>query len=252
MPKVLLVCGQHRGGTSALAGSLYILGGVIGLNIDGHSDAWNERGYFENLDALYANEDLLHMSGVDWDSEKTLPKDMDMDPKYDKVVMRMGEFFSRDMKLAGESFLLVKDPRISLLVPIYLKVFRGLGVEPAFVFCDRSDDEIAASLLKRERFSMEHTVKVTKAHRDSVNRFEDEIDLMWISTFDCLLGHTKQFFEWMKERFELPFEVTDKKIAEVGSFLEAGLRHHASAPSRAIIRDFFRAVPVWASQGAAQ
>jgi len=251
----LLVMGQHRGGTSAMAGSLYHLGGVIGANGDFHRDAHNVKGYFENADALGANEEALRLAGASWDSEEVLPADMGSDPRYDMLVMRMGDFFARDMELARDRFLVVKDPRISLLLPLYLKVFRGLGVEPSFLFCDRRNEEIARSLSAREGFDPAHAVLTAEAHRESVRRFEGDIDVAWVSAFDCLLGHRESFFRWMRDRFDLPLEIGPEGMGRVADFLDAGLRHHRGAGpdglwGTALIRDPVRAtVPEWATIG---
>jgi len=232
-----------------MAGSLQLLGGVIGVNADTHCDAHNEKGYFENRDALNANEQALRLAGRSWDSEEVLPADMDSDPRYDMLVMAMGDFFARDMELAAGSFLMVKDPRISLLAPLYLKVFRGLGVEPSFLFCDRRNDEIVRSLSAREGFDPGHTLAVVRAHRESVRRMEDDIDVVWVSSFDCLMGPRWRFFDWLAWRFGLPMDMSVDAREDVDGFLDAGLRHHAGAPflmgGAAIVRDPGRTAPRW-------
>jgi len=238
-----------------MAGSLQRLGGVIGVNVDTHRDAHNEKGYFENLNALYANEELLRLAGSCWDAEDALPMGMADDPRYDMSIMRMGDFFARDMELAEGSFLIVKDPRIGLLLPLYLKVFRGLGVEPSFLFCDRRDDEIVESLRIRDDFDRSHTVAMTATHRQSVQRFEDEIDVVWVSTFDCLFKKMTPFFRWLAVRFDLPLTLTAETLAAVDNFLETGLQHHKAVDwnglwGTEIIRDPVSiTIPDWALLG---
>jgi len=140
----VLVLGMHRSGTSALAGALEALGFEIGPEADVMpADDGNPEGYFELLSVVRANDDLLAHFGGRWDS----PPDFASDWTEDAVAL---EFVESARVLVGELFesdgYLLKDPRISILLPLWRKVTDDQDCAIVIV---RDPLEVAASLSRR-------------------------------------------------------------------------------------------------------
>src|ERR1700684_508530 len=116
----VLVLGMHRSGTSALAGALEAMGFAVGPDDDVMpSDVGNPEGYFELLSIVKADDDLLAHFGGRWDSPPDFAHDWrEVAPAKDFVqAMRahVRELFSDDRYL-------LKDPRMSLLLPLWRAV----------------------------------------------------------------------------------------------------------------------------------
>jgi hypothetical protein len=107
-----LVVGMHRSGTSATAAALAHLGLNVGTTprLMGASLA-NPFGFFETLDISQFNDAVLHKRGISWDtvSLSTLGPFDESD-----ISMARGLVFDDD-----EVITCVKDPRISVLLPLW-------------------------------------------------------------------------------------------------------------------------------------
>lgn len=140
----VLVLGMHRSGTSAIAGALEAMGFEVGPENDlMPADVDNPEGYFELLSIVRANDDLLAHFGGRWDS----PPDFAPNWVDDEVAM---EFVDTERALLGELFeserYLLKDPRLSLLLPLWRRITNDHGSAIVVV---RDPLEVAASLTKR-------------------------------------------------------------------------------------------------------
>jgi len=136
--------GMHRSGTSALAGALESMGFEVGPDDDVMpADVGNPEGYFELLSVVRANDELLAHFGGRWDS----PPDLAPEWVNDLVVT---EFVESTRAMVGQLFKsdhwLLKDPRISLLLPAWRKVTGDRGCAVVIV---RDPFEVAASLSRR-------------------------------------------------------------------------------------------------------
>jgi hypothetical protein len=146
--RLISIIGMHRSGTSALAGALHKLGADLGP-----SSSWiqpaidNPRGFFEYAPVLGLNRDLLAAFGGTWSSPPPLPRGWTKDE-------RIADLSEETERLAAEipENMVVKDPRLSLLQPLWGDVGTVLGS----VLCLRHPDAVARSLLERNQFKIDH------------------------------------------------------------------------------------------------
>jgi hypothetical protein len=137
---------MHRSGTSAVAGFLAKAGFFAGENDDLLAAAEdNPRGFFERTDVNELNDGLLAEVGGAWDEppgrDRVAQNSEAWRPKVDEL---LGDLASQ---AAGRP-LVLKDPRISLLLPAWLPVLD----ERRFVvlLVDRSPMDVALSMRKRD------------------------------------------------------------------------------------------------------
>jgi hypothetical protein len=135
---------MHRSGTSALAGALEAMGFAVGPDDDVMpADVGNPEGYFELLSIVRANDDLLARFGGRWDS----PPDFAANWTESEVA---NEFVDASRAVLGELFeddhYVLKDPRISILLPLWRRITNDHGCAVAIV---RDPLEVAASLARR-------------------------------------------------------------------------------------------------------
>lgn len=144
----LLVLGMHRSGTSATASALEAAGFRLGDRlIEGAQD--NPQGYFEHAGVVEVHERLLGALDRAWDDIRALPAGW-LDSRAAKAAAdTLGAIL--DNELAGPIPWVVKDPRACRLLPLWQRVLGPRGIRPACLFVVRHPDEVAASLMARDR-----------------------------------------------------------------------------------------------------
>lgn len=140
----VLVLGMHRSGTSALAGALEAMGFDLGPDDDVMpADLGNPEGYFELLSIVRANDDLLAHFGGRWDSPPDFALGWSESDAANEFVDSSRSELSELFK--GDHYLL-KDPRISILLPLWRRITDDKHCAVVIV---RDPLEVAASLTRR-------------------------------------------------------------------------------------------------------
>ena len=168
----VVVLGMHRSGTSALAGMLTKAGLFAGKDADLLPAAEdNPTGFFERLDVNGLNDKLLAELGGSWDSPPARQLVAKRAPAWQSKVSALVARIRAEAP--GQPFML-KDPRISLLLPAWVPALDELGQPradletgsdggsevspvgsavgpPVLVVVDRNPLEVAMSVRERDR-----------------------------------------------------------------------------------------------------
>ena len=150
---LVVVLGMHRCGTSAIARGLIELGVDLGENLMEAVNAYNDKGFWENLDVVGLNERLLGVLGSSWDSLAPITEWRSKDPEVRglrSIAVNIVSQASRQSRPFG-----FKDPRTTRLLPFWGDVFRDAGLSPGYVIALRNPLSVAASLRNRDYFSPE-------------------------------------------------------------------------------------------------
>jgi hypothetical protein len=140
-----VVLGMHRSGTSAFSGLLVKAGFFAGKDVDLLPAAKdNPVGFFERFDVNDLNNELLAEMGGTWDSP---PPRTEVLERASAWRSRAEEVLAAMAEQAGERPLVIKDPRMSLLLPTWLA---ALGDRFVLVLVDRNPIELAMSMRKRD------------------------------------------------------------------------------------------------------
>jgi hypothetical protein len=145
VPRVFGVIGMHRSGTSFAARALALLGLSLGdesaLMPPGPD---NTAGYWENQQIKEFDDELLSHLGGAWDFPPVLVPGWEEDPSLVPFAERarsiVAEAFGPDAGVGSP--IVIKDPRISLLLPFWRTV---LPITTTIVLV-RSPHEVARSL----------------------------------------------------------------------------------------------------------
>lgn len=143
---IIAVTGMHRSGTSCTAGLLekcgYSLGTSHGLLADNRAMSSNQKGHFENLAVVSLNEKILAQAGGSWCC-----------PPPAAEIERAGKDLAGQMERFSREFngRVIKDPRLSLTLPLWLKHCPGID---CVVVCVRNPLSVAGSLRKRDGFAL--------------------------------------------------------------------------------------------------
>lgn len=214
--KCIIVLGYHRSGTSALTGALYQLGVNLGSEylID----------LYENKKIVDINSELLRRMDSEWDDIYPLPKDFwqkDYLKTYDEKII---EIVQREFGRFTLSAL--KDPRMCLLLPVYLPVLRKLNIEPLIIIPLRNPYEVAGSHRKRDGFSLEKSLMLWTKHILQAE-YHSRGFLRYFFYFNDLLQNPQQVFDEIGRQFGITFPRTIEAAADdLAGFLKPSKKHH--------------------------
>lgn len=149
--RALLVLGMHRSGTSAVTRVLNLAGVRLGANLMEGIDGNNRRGFWEHLDAVAINERLLHWFGRTWFDLRPLPEGWVHASATTEAMEQMRALIQHEF--ADAPLWALKDPRLCLLAPAWLRAIDALGMTTICVVVVRHPEEVAASLYARDGLS---------------------------------------------------------------------------------------------------
>ncbi|MEP1552273.1 MAG: hypothetical protein ABJJ44_07250 [Paraglaciecola sp.] len=145
---IVFVLGMHRSGTSMLTSMVEASGYHCGDNLQPPGSD-NPNGYWEDLVMLRINESLLRALGKDWSSLGT--------PEYSEIeeLLCFDELKSEAVGYLTQQInkyqrLVVKDPRVCILLPFWLSVCKELNATSKFLIIKRDAAAIVQSLHKRD------------------------------------------------------------------------------------------------------
>src|SRR4051794_1931981 len=138
----ILVAGMHRSGTSALASLVASATGGGAQGAGPAADLANPAGYMEITPIVDFNREALADQGWFWDAPPATPVP---DPVVSEHFVDRGR--SLVAAQAGASQLLLKDPRFSLLMPLWRRVLMD---RLTVVVSTRPALEVAWSLAMRD------------------------------------------------------------------------------------------------------
>ncbi|MFT5794979.1 MAG: hypothetical protein ACI9OF_003040, partial [Saprospiraceae bacterium] len=152
-PAGLLILGMHRSGTSALAGALHTAGWFFGEQLLPSTADFNPKGFFEDQRIVTIHDALLASLGLRWYNCHLLPPDWMASvgaglARQQLSALLSAEFLSRPRWA-------VKDPRLSVFLPLWTAVLDELDVPFQCLVLLRHPAEVAASLARRNQFAQD-------------------------------------------------------------------------------------------------
>ena len=154
MPKqLILVLGMHRSGTSLVTKSIETLGFKLGDKLMPPRED-NPKGFFEDVDIVAVNEKLLASARSSWDNPQHL---LNSKLKFSKALEKEASELL-DRKFRDVDRLVVKDPRMSVLLAVWQPLIAGAGLEVHHLLVNRNPLDVAASLKARDSIVTEKGV----------------------------------------------------------------------------------------------
>jgi hypothetical protein len=143
----IVVCVMHLSGTSALTRVISLLGAQLPQHLY-PAGLGNETGHWEPEPAVRNNDDMLRSAGTNvnalWDSNT------------DWLASPLARSFIRKCKrviedeYGDEPLFVLKDPRISLFMPVWSAALDELEIAHHTIICFRNPTEVAQSLATRQ------------------------------------------------------------------------------------------------------
>jgi glycosyltransferase involved in cell wall biosynthesis len=168
--RAILVVGSHRSGTSALARVL----SLVGCDLPKHvipPQHGNELGHWEPEAVVLAHDAFLTNIGSSWDDVAALPEGAFVSAAARELRQHLALLLREEY--GPSPLFVVKDPRISRLLPLWFAVLAELQIAPVIVVAVRNPLEVAASLKARDGFTttkslllwLRHTIEAEQHSR---------------------------------------------------------------------------------------
>lgn len=244
-PRVVVVLGMHRGGTSAITRAVIELGADVGSDLMPGVAGVNPDGFWENVGVYRLNEELLRRLGRDWHTVGPVERSQWLQPAVQSLRADAGRFVAATF---GKSPIWAfKDPRTARLLPFWQAVLRDVGMAPSYVIAVRNPWSVAASLGQRDAMSGEHALLLWLEHMvESVVGTEGEPRCF--VDYDRLVDHPEEEISRIDRELCLTNAPPPSRHA---AFIRPTLRHwrqDAAAATFPLVRDAYEALEALSSR----
>jgi len=219
----IFILGMHKSGTSAVTRVVNLLGVKIGENLLAPAED-NQAGYWEQKDVIQIHQDLLESQGADWHDTLPLPNGWVDAPAAQKALSDLRALVRAQFK--ADPFWTVKDPRISLFLPLWTNLADELDFTPKVLFAVRNPLEVAASLEARDRIP-EDSALLSWLHYTLMGEIQSRGVKRAFVDYAQLLNNWKPVMEEAGKRIGVAWPKNlDSAAPEIEAFLRKDLRHY--------------------------
>lgn len=186
----------------------------------------NPEGFWEHTEIVKIHDKILHRLSQKWDTTIPLPDKWwefkEIQPlKEELVELVRGEFLQYPLWV-------FKDPRTSLLLPLWKEIFNELNIDVSYVVTLRNPLDVAASLKKRDGFSEEKSFGIWTLYTLSALAFSNDSNRILID-YDRFLGDWETTLRNIATVCNIPWPEDEVKFKnEIAKFLKPDLRHSHS------------------------
>ncbi|CAH6927513.1 Sulfotransfer_1 domain-containing protein [Vibrio chagasii] len=166
--KLIVVLGVPRSGTSAITRSLQTLGAEFGDSLVEGIEGVNNKGFWEDKSILDLNERMLQALNKVWCD--ITPFSLSDFGKEELALYKKEAVELIQKKIQKHSFLALKEPRITKLLPFWKVVFEACNIKPTYIIALRKPCDVFNSFKRLEN------VMVRPADICPTN-----VDLIWLS-----------------------------------------------------------------------
>ena len=224
---VIVVLGA-RSGTSALVGTLGMLGATLPKRLMGaHSS--NLKGHFEPEDIASLHDLLLAEIGSAWDDYRAFPHAWYLSSAMATHLARLRAAFLENY--GDFSLAVLKEPRMIRFLPLWWRLLKEMNARPAPILAYRDPFEVAQSLAARDASTKMHGLRYWLRNQLDAESLTRGMTRSFV-LFDELLNDWRRVVSRieMEMRIHLPAHCK-RSHAEVDAFLDPTLRHqHRCAP----------------------
>ncbi|MDP5278763.1 hypothetical protein Q9Q95_07500 [Sphingomonas sp. DG1-23] len=192
----------------------------------------NPTGFWEPAVAVQINARILKASGSSFFDTAICPDTLNDSLDRSQFIDEIAEFLAISRVKDSAQPLVVKDPRISNLLPFWLEAIARAELEPRVVIPVRSPAEVAVSLRKWKGVPLEHSAALWLKYNLLAERGTRHIRRKYVS-YAGLLHDWRREVAAIAAALQLPLDLND----DVDKFLDSGLRHSTSHAVPGELRD---------------
>jgi len=226
----IIVLGMHRSGTSLIAELIHRWGASGRVKECLPSNQWNARGYWELAPLVNFNRRLLRETGSNWSLPPSQRSDSKLaalasHPRYRHEALSL----IASMNLEGSHNWFWKDPRLSLLLPFWQRLWD----QPRYVICLRNPLEIGRSLQERDNLSFSVSMMLWHRYMISILEWTRGLPVI-VMSYSKVLRNPQMECERLANFLsgQEPCQDPVKAAAEMKKSVDGKLRHCQSDGSR--------------------
>lgn len=229
---VILVVGMHRSGTSAVTRLINLLGAELpGTLVPG--GLGNELGHWETAEIVDLHDQMLWSAGVNVNALFAIRPEWFHSSEAEGFVQAVAELMTGPRPAAPMT--VIKDPRMALFIPIWLRALDRVGQDARFVLPFRHPLEVANSLRRRQLQHFPDSVwplgrgtalwlrYVLTAERETRKRRRTFV------SFDAVLADWRTEAHRMAAQLGLAWPRLEAGGAEINAFLHRDRKHEVAA-----------------------
>lgn len=221
-----LVLGMHRSGTSAVTQLIALAGGDLPANLM-PGDEHNAKGYFEPWTIAMFNDERLHAAGSAWDDVFAHPFRPLGEAEEQGFLERARALFAEEF--GDDAHPLLKDPRVTVLLPFWRALLAELGVGARCVIPVRHPLAVAGSLERRDGFARQKSVLLWCAYMLAAEAHTRDLPRAFVG-YDALLADWRSEVARMEATLGGPLPRMTKQVGiAIDRFLSPQLRHNTEA-----------------------
>ncbi len=222
--QAILVLGTHRSGTSALTRLLNLCGAALPEGLIEASPDVNAAGFWESAELLALHDEVLAAMGGSWHDLRAFAPGWFEGAVAAGFRERLTALLVREY--GGAKLLLVKDPRLCRLLPLWRPVLAEMGIEPMVVIPVRNPLEVAASLRERDGFGEGKGLLLWLRHVLAAERDSRGVARAFVS-YEQVLADAPGVAERLGRELGVKWPRAPKlAAAEMAGFVSPALRHH--------------------------
>jgi len=219
-----LVLGMHRSGTSAVTQLLALAGASLPANVM-PGDEHNAKGYFEPWKIAIFDDERLRAAGSAWDDPFAYP--FRPLPPEEERAWRDRALAMFDEEFGKATWPLMKDPRATVLLPLWREVLAARDVGIRCVIPVRHPLAVAGSLGRRDGFAAEKSVLVWSAYMLAAEAYTRDLPRAFVG-YDALLSDWRAEAARIEAAHGAPLpKLTEAAGKKIDRFLAPDLRHNA-------------------------
>lgn len=220
----LVVLGVYRSGTSALTRVLNLCGATLPGNLMAARLDFNRKGFWESEAIVDLDARLLKRLGAEWDTpDVTVPRDGTI---ADEFIATTEEVLADEF--GDASLILIKDPRVCVLAPLWHRALIASGYRPAYVVSLRHPLEVAGSFARSLRsyggLPLPRGLALWRGYMERVEAFVEETEARVVHVrYGDLLDDWRRVVARIAHGLSLPLD-PGEHVDEIDRFLERDMR----------------------------
>lgn len=227
----VVVAGMHRSGTSSLTKVLSAFGYTLPKTLLAASSS-NETGFWESSVINRLNDKIFESTGSNWRSWHALPTNWGDRPSL--AALRNEALATLNSEFNMASTILLKDPRLSRLMPFWYPVLEKANLKPVVICPIRNPIETAASLEQRNGLPQAIGLLIWLRYQLDLE-FDTRGNKRSFTHYNTLLNDWLSVINKIKLETGIPERELDADTTkELGSWLSPKFRHHQFTDAAAL------------------
>ncbi|WP_299819794.1 hypothetical protein [uncultured Jannaschia sp.] len=251
MQTCIIILSMHRSGSSALARVLNLIGFALPRTLIPGNQKDNDLGFWESQPLVDLDDAYLKAAGSHWYDLAPVGLDLVSDEAREAFVGKAVEIIGSEV---GEApFFVMKDPRMSLLFPLWREALQRSGIRTLCVLPVRNPLDVAESLHARNRILRGEALVswlrfVLTAERDTRG-----LPRVYVH-YDDLVADWRSVTRRLASGLDIqPPEISEAVAHRVDGFLSAKWRHHLAGDAAVFedaltgpsVKDTYRILRRW-------